>query len=296
MRRIVATAVSCALITSGACARGVYVAPFTIDGHPSAVAVVGERVWVSDDVNHVVHVLDARTGEPARPPIGVSRNPVALAAGGGYVWVAHASGYVGSIDVRTLAVRKRNLHGSLTGIAYATATGAVWVTDLERSRLIEVDPSRLRLLRKIPIELGAVRVAAGPDGSVWVTNADDTVTEVVDGQVRAVHDVGTAPIGVASDGRTVWVANSETNTVSVFRGANTDEVDVGRAPVAVAVIGRDAWSADQDAGTLTSLGHPDRPPIELGTHPRGAVGVEWFGHREIWVVGSNPDRVVRVQL
>jgi DNA-binding beta-propeller fold protein YncE len=293
VRRIAVAAACCTVLTHAACARGTYVAPFAIDGHPSAVTVVGERVWVADDVNHVVHVLDARTGKPARPPIGVSRNPVALAAGGGSVWVAHASGYVRSIDVRTLDVRKRNLHGSLTGIAYAM--GSVWVTDLERSRLVEVDTSTLRPRAKIPIELGAVRVAVGPGGSVWVTNAEDTVTEVVDGRVHAVHQVGTAPIGVASDGRTVWVANSESNTVSVFRGANTDRIDVGRAPVAVAVIGGNAWSVEQDAGTLTSLGRPDRV-IELGTHPRGAVGVEWFGHREIWVVGSNPDRVVRVQL
>jgi DNA-binding beta-propeller fold protein YncE len=295
-RRGAAVAALMLLVASSACTRRTDVAVFDFAGHPSAIAVVGDHVWVSDDVNHTIHVLDARTGQESGTPIEVSRNPIALAAGGGSVWVAHASGYVRAIDVRTREVHKRNLHGSLTGIAYATMTGGVWVTDFERSRLIEVDPSRLRSLRKVPIELGAVRVAEGPDGTIWVTNADDTVTEVVDGEVREVHDVGTAPIGLTSDERTVWIANSEDDTVSVLGSSRSATVEAGRAPVAIAAVDGDAWAANEIDGTLTSINRPDRPPIELGTHPRGAVGVEWFGHKEIWVVGSNPDAVVRVQL
>ncbi len=273
------------------------IASFEIDGHPSAVIVVGDRVWVSDDVNHTVHVLDARTGAETGPAIDVSRNPIALAAGGGAVWIAHADGRLTRVDARTRAVRGRKLGGSLTGATYAT--DRVWLTDLEQSELVEVDPDTLKAKDRIGIPKGAVRVAAGPGRTLWVTNSEDTVTVVSDGRVSSVREVGSGPIGVASDGRTVWVANSDDDTATALRGANgfaSDAIRVGGGPVAIAVLGGDAWSANQDAGTLTSLRRPDAPPIELGTHPRGAIAVEWFGHREIWVVGSNPDAVVRVQL
>jgi YVTN family beta-propeller protein len=298
IRRATAVATLSVVLGTTACARGTRVALFEIDGHPSAVTVVGEDVWVSDDVNHSLHVLDARTGAEARPPIDVSRNPVALAAGGGSVWVAHADGHVTAVDARTDDVRERKLGGSLTGLTYAM--DRVWVTDLEHDELVEVDPETLKVQDRIDIPDGAVRVARGPGRALWVTNTEDTVSVVVDGRVSAVHEVGLGPIGLASDGRTVWVANSDDDSVTGLRSAErgaSRTISVGDAPVAVAVFeDGDAWSADQDGGTLTSIGRPDGPPVELGTQPRGAVAVEWFGHREIWVVGSNPDAVVRVQL
>jgi DNA-binding beta-propeller fold protein YncE len=297
VRRAIAVAVLCTLVAGPGCTRRIRVTPFEIDGHPSAITVVGDHVWVADDVNHAVHVLDARTGKASGERIEVGRNPVALAAGGGSVWVAHASGRVTAIDARTRDVRDRRVGGSLTGVAFAARP---WVTDLEDGELISLDPDTLKADERVRIPDGAVRVAAGPSGALWVTNDEDTVTRVVEGRVAGVRHVGLGPIGLASDGRrTVWVANSDDDTVSVLRGVEGEPsapVAVGEAPVAVAVVGGNAWSVDQDGGTLTPLARPDGPPIELGTMPRGAVGVEWFGHEEIWVVGSNPDRVVRVQL
>lgn len=271
---------------------------FEIDGHPSAVTTVGNHVFVADDVNHVVHVLDAQDGDATDEPIEVSRNPIALAAGGGSVWVAHADGRLAAVDARTRRIRDViDVGGSLTGVTYAY--GRVWATDLEHDDLIEVDPDELAVADRTRVKRGAVRVAAGAGRSLWVTNREDTVTEVADGDVNVVRKVGSGPIGLAYDGRTMWVANSDDDDVSVLRGAkgrSEGEVPTGDAPVGVVAFETGAWSVDQDGGTLTSLTRRGAPAIELGTHPRGAVGVEWFGRREIWVVGSNPDAVVRVQL
>ena len=296
IRRVAAVATVTLALSAPACSRGTYVATFAIAGHPSAVTVVGDHVWVSDDVNHSVHELDARTGKSARPPIEVSRNPVAMTAGGGAVWIAHADGHVTAIDARTRDVRKNELGGSLTGIAYTM--DRVWLTDLEHDELVEVDPETLRAKDRIHIRDGAVRVASA-GRSLWVTNRENTVTRVVDGRTAEERKVGNGPIGVAADGDSIWVANSDDDTVTVLHGATgerPDTIAVGRGPVVVVALDGDAWSANQDAGTLTLLGRRDAKPIDLGTQPRGAVAVEWFGHREIWVVGSNPDAVVRVQL
>jgi DNA-binding beta-propeller fold protein YncE len=295
VRALAIVAVSVALAASS-CARGTRVTSFEIDGHPSAVTTVGNEVWVSDDTRHVIHVLDARDGE-SLAEIEVSRNPIALASGGGHVWAAHANGRLAAIDARERTVIEMiEIGGSLTGVAYAF--GSVWVTDLEHDELVEVDRDEFDVADRIDIEDGAVRVAAGADRSLWVTNREDTVTQVVDGRVRAVRKVGNGPIGLAHDGRRLWVANSDDGSVSVLAGdggERDDDVPAGRGPIAVAAFESGAWSVDQDDGTLTPL-RDDARRIELGTHPRGAVAVEWFGHREIWVVGSNPDAVVRVQL
>jgi DNA-binding beta-propeller fold protein YncE len=283
-----------AVIAAPSCSRRIVVTPFEIDGHPSAVTVVGDHVWVADDIHHSVHILDARTGKESRRPIQVSRNPIALAAGGGSVWIAHADGHVTAIDVRTRDVRKHRLGGSLTGVTYASRR--VWLTDLEHNELVEIDPETLHAADRITVHRGAVRVSGGPGSTIWVTNGENTVTEFADGRERAVRRVGLGPIGIATDGRTMWVANSDDGTVTELTASRTRTIPAGRGTVAVAVVGPDAWAVNQDAGTLTSVTKRIVPPIDLGTHPRGATGVDWFGHREIWVVGSNPDRVVRVQL
>ena len=293
--RIVALSI---VLIASSCGRGTRVTAFEIDGHPSAVTTVGNHVYVADDTNHVIHVLDAQDGDAAEEPLEVSHNPIALAAGGGAVWVAHADGRLAVIDARTRRIRHVvDVGGSLTGVTFAF--GRVWLTDLEHDDLVEVDPDELEVAGRIHVKRGAVRVAAGAGRSLWVTNREDTVTEVIDGRVNAVREVGTGPIGLAYDGRTMWIANSDDGTVSMLRGSKgvpDGDVSVGRAPIGVAAFETDAWSVDQDDGTLTPLVRRGAPAIELGTHPRGAVAVEWFGRREIWVVGSNPDAVVRVQL
>lgn len=298
MKARATVAVLLAMVSSTACARGISVASFEIDGHPSAVTTVGSRVWVTDDVNHVVHVLDADTGSAVGDAVAVSKNPIAVAAGAGAVWVGHADGRLTALDARTHEIRDVEKVGSqITGLAFAL--GRVWASDFAQGELVGIDPDDLDVTDEIEIDGGAVRVGAGPGRTLWVTNAEDTVTRISGGAVDGVRDVGPGPIGLASDGDVVWVANSDANSVTPLRGEDGEPgeaVPVGRGPIGVAAFEGDAWAANQDDATLTSLHRNRRPVVDVGTHPRGVTAVEWFGRKEIWVVGSNPDRVVRVQL
>jgi serine/threonine-protein kinase len=277
---------------------------FAVPGQPSAVVVARELVWVADDERHSVYSLDARTGKVVGRPIPVERNPIALAAGDGSLWVAHASGVVVHVDTR---VRRADapIHAgeSITGIA---VTGdSVWAADLPGNALVEIDARSSRIVRRVPIPDGAVRVVAA-DQYLWVTNRERTVTRVraASGEVGPAVDVGLGPIGAAFDGRLIWVANSDDGTVGRLSARTATlvgrPVRVGRGPVAVAVSGRLVAVANQDDGTMSLIdaatGKVHGDAVFLGLRPRGIAA----GGGVVWAVGhggpTNQGAVVRVDL
>jgi YVTN family beta-propeller protein len=74
------------------------VATIAVGRSASAVAVVGQQIWVTDYLSGLVWRLDAATQKVVGAPIPVGKGPVRLAAGGGAVWVTNAgSGTVSRI-------------------------------------------------------------------------------------------------------------------------------------------------------------------------------------------------------
>lgn len=294
---LAATATAAACI---ACRPSSEIDRFAIPGRPSAVATTDELVWVSDDERHAVHVLNATTGEAVDRPVEVERNPVAIAAGTGAVWVGHASGTVVRIDAGTRRPGRPIEAGeSITGIA--VSHGRVWVTDIATDSLVEIDARSSRVLATHTIPDGAVRVAPAGD-ALWVSNKERTVTrfDPESGRTGPRVNVGFGPIGLAFDGEHIWVANTDDATVSridVSTGERVGEaVAVGRGPVAVAVAGGSVWVASQDARTLTRIDPGEArvvgEPIDVGLGPRGVAA----GSGAVWVAGTNPSAVVRVDL
>jgi streptogramin lyase len=67
---------------------------------PLDLTVSGNTVWVASYLDDAVVRLDARTGKAVGEPIPVGRNPFAIVAHGGHVWVTNlASATVSRIDV-----------------------------------------------------------------------------------------------------------------------------------------------------------------------------------------------------
>jgi YVTN family beta-propeller protein len=299
MTRRLARCIAVLLVTAAgsACARGTGISTIPIDGHPSAVTVAGGLVWVTDDTNHSVHVVDADSGEVTGRPIEVARNPIAITGSRDAVWIAHASGKITRIDVRSRRASKPiALHGSFTSIALAGER--VWVTDVERG-LYGIDVRDHDDVLRRPLKNGAVRVIRA-GGDLWVTGREDTVTrfDPTSGASRDV-DVGAGPIGLASDGERIWVADSDDGTATAVdetTGKVVRTVEVGRGPVAVVVTGGSVCVANQDDATVSRIdpgsGEVDGEPLAIGTHPRGLATSEG----RLWVVGSNPDALVRVEL
>lgn len=296
IRRALAT--TSVLLVAGGCRGSVSTHVIPVPGRPSAVAVLGDLVWVTDDQRHAVHAIDS-SGDRVTEPFDVERNPVAVSTGSRAVWVAHASGTVVRVDPRSGRPGKPlEAGGSLTGIA--TAGNRVWVTDINNNAVVEIDARTSKIRRVLRIADGAVRVVVAGD-YLWVTGRERTVTRVDpgSGDVGPTVDVGLGPIGLAYDGRRVWVANSDDGTVSRFdavtgNGAGVP-VRVGRGPIGVAVSAGSVWVANQDDLTLTRI-DPDEgrvvgEPIDIGISPRGITA----GDGTVWVVGTNPSALVRVE-
>jgi len=299
-RLVAALAATATLAASPGCRTSPRVHTFDVPGRPSAVAVLGDVVWVADDQRHVVHALDASSDDVIGEPIEVERNPVALAASRDAVWVAHASGPVVRIDADSRRADPPLDAGvSITGIA---ARGRrVWAADLGADTLIEINATSSRARRVYMIREGVVRVVTAGD-ALWVSNREQTITHVDPGseEIGPTVDVGLGPIGLAFDGERIWVANSDDGTVSRLNASSGrsagEPVRVGRGPVALAFAEGSLWVANQDDKTLTRVDADDGrvvgDPLDLGFAPRGIA----TGEDAIWVVGTNPSRIARVDL
>jgi YVTN family beta-propeller protein len=289
MRRTVALLAAAALVAS--CGPGeAEVSTTPIDGRPSGVAVAGGIVWVADDENHTIHTIDPETSEAVGEPVEVARNPIALFASRGVVWVAHAGGRLSKIDARTREVTtERTTGASFTSVA-VDADGDVFATDVQRG-VWDVSEERW-----IELDDGAVRAVA-EGGRLWVSGTEDTVTRVdIETHRTRRFTVGLGPIGLAYDGQDVWAANSEDDSVQVV-GLDVGEegyVPVGGAPIELVAHDGSLYVANQDGASVSVVDIEDRSverTIDVGTQPRGIAA----GEGAVWVVGTNPEVLVRVE-
>jgi len=125
--------------------------------------------------------------------------------GAGAVWLASPStGELYRFDGRgkhSIAIAPDSFPTDVT-----VGEGGVWVTDSLHNTVIEVDPSRNRVVRTIPVGHDPVAVATGA-GAVWVANHDDgTVSRIDPRSGRVTHfKVGPNPRTLAIGDGAVWV-------------------------------------------------------------------------------------------
>jgi peptide/nickel transport system substrate-binding protein len=215
----------------------------------SSIALDGGTVRALDERTGLLRSVDAATGLPGTPlrlyrPSGSDLRPnVALAVGGGNLWVSAGPGRVDRVDLSTGRVVQR-VNAFESPVAVAADGTASWVVDAVGDSVTPVDQS------------GAgdpVRVGRGPDavavgaGSVWVANElDDTVTRIDRTRRTALSTiaVGSAPSAVVVAAGAVWVANRLDGTVSRIDPAVNRVVatiDVGGAPDGLSAAGDRVW-------------------------------------------------------
>ena len=276
------------------------VSRFALPGRPSALAVADGRVWVADDGDDVVHVIDEATGRDTGAPVRVAADPVAMAAGPDGVFVAHAGGVLTRIDPATrVASELMTDGGSFVGVA--NGAGAVWVADLERAALLKVDPSSGVVVSTTAIPASPVRIAV-VGTTVWVSNFGRLVTPVdaATALAGAPVTVGSGPIGMTVLDDTVWIANSDDDSVSRIDSATRrvvgEPVDVGNAPVELVSAGDSVWVISQEDRSLTRISAESARrvgrAVAIDTLPRGAAA----GSAAIWIAGVEPSMLARVQL
>ncbi len=193
------------------------------DGSVDQVVRRGDKLWALEVRPGTLLRLDLGTLAPDSAPLRLSPGrTLALASGGGYLWVTAAdTGEVLRIDPVTHAMRRAHVGGFPVGIV--VTRGSVWFADNEGGKVVRLDSRSLRPLGE-PIRVGTkpswLTVAGG---SLFVTDqVDGTVTRI---DVHSGKKVG-RPIrvgppardalapSVAPAGGSVWVSNSASNTLT----------------------------------------------------------------------------------
>ena len=231
------------------------------------IVVRGNELWALEVRPGTLLRLDPKTLFPASAPLRLSAGrTLALASGGGYLWVTAAdTGEVLRIDPVTHAIKRVHVGGFPIGIV--VAGGSVWLADQDGGRVVRLDPRSLRRVGE-PIRVGRkpswLEVAAG---SLFVTDQDDgTVTRIdvhsgkkIGLPIRITRPERDAPApSVAPAGRSVWVSSFASNTLTRVNSTTARDDTGGKVTVRIAGTNdRDPPATDgslQGTGLFTASG------------------------------------------
>lgn len=181
------------------------------------------QVWYTGNGNGTIGHLDPKTGRAVEHKAPSGGDPHTLVIDEqGVIWFTVQSGNrIGRLDTRTGAITEFKTRGRPYGIALDHA-GHVWFCQLAGDRLGRLDP-KTGAITELPLERGSQprRMAAAPDGALWVTlygtgkllRVDPAVQKVVKEYTLPAGDRG-GPYAVTVDGTgIVWVNEIQTDSV-----------------------------------------------------------------------------------
>jgi YVTN family beta-propeller protein len=247
-----------------------------IGGRPSAAAVGGGSVWVTNSADGTVDRIDTTTHD--RRTIDVGAGPAAIAYSNGIAWVANSlDRTVSEISAETNKLVQNFTVGNGPR-AVAVGAGAVWVANGVDGTVSRIDPAKGRVTRTILVGANPSGVAVA-EGSVWVTTeATGTVLRLdPSGEILKTVNVGNAPSAISSGEGALWVTNAQDGTVSRIdpvAAVVTGLVSAGRNPRAVAAGSGAVWVANADDGTLTKIDANSRTvqkTVRLASSPTALV-------------------------
>jgi class 3 adenylate cyclase/ABC-type oligopeptide transport system substrate-binding subunit/DNA-binding beta-propeller fold protein YncE len=172
---------------------------------PSAVAVDGDAVWVSDERDGTVTRIDRRTSDIVAT-IAVGQGASGIAAGSGGVWVAvPLEDRVKRIDPASNAVAD-TVRVAGGPAAVAVGSGAVWVTSRRGGTVTRIDPRAARVTGTTQLGHSPQGVAVA-GGAVWVAVQDSApAASAASGRPGVLRSLrpdglsqGTDPASAASD-------------------------------------------------------------------------------------------------
>jgi YVTN family beta-propeller protein len=235
--------------------------------------------------------------------VGVGTSPVAVASGGGFVWVANGrDGTLSVIDPETNHVQQ-TLRASGSGPVGQGGPGLVfgggglWMVNTVDGTVMRADLDEN--LTSIAVGPSPSGVAAGKD-SVWVACQLDgsrgalVRVDVATGEVVRKVQVGRAPTGlaVAPDGGTVWVTSHAERTIQGIdarTGAVRERVELPLVPDQIAVGEGAVWVTSSGAHAVLRIDPATHrfQTVRVGNGPSGiAVGVG-----RVWVASAEDGTV-----
>lgn len=192
--------------------------------HNAIFSPNGNEVWTSQmQASGAVVVLNASTlREQTRIAVGAEPAEVTFDGIGRYAFVANGgSDTVSVIDVESKSVVRTIAVGDNPVGAWQGANGIAYVDNETSMTLTAIDTSTLEIVGTFDLGFMPGMVALGPDGRVWVTDADAGRIVRFNPTTRAQVDAastGAGAHGIAFDGAgaTAYVSNQNAGTVSVL--------------------------------------------------------------------------------
>jgi len=207
--------------------------------HPHGLLVdPAGKVWYTGNGNGTIGELDPATGKVIehRAPSGGSPHTLVIDAAG-TIWFTSQSGYVGRLERPGGKITEYRMSGGPYGLAL-DKVGRVWVCRMGADKMGIVD-AKTGKVSELYMGPGSMprRVAAAPDGSLWVTlygngklaHIDPAAAKVVREYEMPAGDRG-GPYAVTVDGAgRVFASEIQTDTVAML-DPKTGQFQVFRLP------------------------------------------------------------------
>jgi streptogramin lyase len=264
----------------------------------SDLAVTPRALWVTRILDDAVEQLDPATVRPTGRRVRVGRSPYDIASGFGSLWVAdYRSDAVSRVDPVAMRATDGPIATGRGPFGVATGLGSVWVTNTVDRNLVEIDPKRNEVRRKITVGAAPRGVAVG-EGAVWVAGAGSSSVVRVDPRSGATKRIPVPALcqDVAVGGGSVWATVPQANAVvriDPVRGRKVTGglIPVGLGPASIGYGGGSVWVANSGDGTVTRIdgrtGKVTGRPIVVGKRLSDLT----VSGRDVWVLRA--DGIVR---
>ena len=246
---------------------------------------------------NTVGVIDADSGR-ITAQYSVGRDPGAIAAGAGSVWVANRlDGTVSRITRARREVVPIPVGGEPTGLAYGA--GSLWVADGQGRTVTQVDPQLNKVVQ--PYEVGnaahavAVGVRRGLGGIRGRRHRRAHRPDERQGRRSRSRSEGDRRRWRRAQGRSGSRARRRraSSGSTRARGRRWPAIPVGNGPSGVAVGAGAVWVANRRDGTVSRI-DPDTDTatdlVPVGREPR-AVAADRNG---VWVANAGDGTVMRI--
>ena len=225
-----------------------------INPNASAVTAGLGSIWLVAQDGTLLR-FDRKTGgrRGTATVIGVRGDPISVATGAGFVWVAvrkhgkrdGTGESLVRIDPRTDPPSQQfvDLPGGAQDVAYGE--GAVWVSNLYGSSVTRVDPQNITSTRRIGVGGAPNGIAVG-EGAVWVAaGLGKAVTRINPKTLRVRRTpLGVEPTRVTVGGGSVWVTARHANQLYRIDPESrevTERIETGIEPFALDVSANAVW-------------------------------------------------------
>ena len=276
-------------------------ATFGVGEGPTGVAFDGANIWVSNNGDSSVTVMQASNGQITETlALAKGASPYGAAFDGSAMWVANFNGSVAVCYPGADNCGGFSLGANPLGLAFDGTN--MWVTNHGGNSVtkIQVHGPTVNILGTYPVGVQPYGIAF--DGTyIWVANeGSNTVTRLLASSGSCLgtctFNVGVNPVGVAFDGANIWVANYGSNNVtklSASTGAVVGTYNVGSQPYGLAFDGTNIWVTNSGSNTVTKLQASIGQPLgtfNVGTTPLGIA----FDGANIWVANSGSNTVSKL--